>query len=143
MSDAGSNDGSAGASSVEGGAGGVGGVPHSPMHRTMPVPKKAAAPKAVLDTPRRHATSVAAELEQFAEKNNADVEARLKTMALAAGVDFENDKNVTKWIAENLALVTAEVKSIGRDAAIEEAMETLAGLDDDALKAVMERLAGK
>jgi len=75
LSDAGSNDGSAGASSVEGGAGGVGGVPHSPMHRTMPVPKKAAAPKAVLDTPRRHATSVAAELEQFAEKNNADVEA--------------------------------------------------------------------
>lgn len=83
------------------------------------------------------------ELAMDAGADNADVEARLKTMALAAGVDFENDKNVTKWIAENLALVTAEVKSIGRDAAIEEAMETLAGLDDDALKAVMERLAGK
>jgi len=87
------------------------------------------------------------ELAMDAGADNADVEARLKTMALAAGVDFENDKNVTKWIAENLALVTAEVKSIGRDAAIEEAMETLAGLDagldDDALKAVMERLTGK
>ena len=64
-------------------------------------------------------------------------------MAEAAGVAWEKDVDVTKWIEKNMAKVTAEVASIGRDAAIDEAMETLAGLDDDALKAVMERLAAK
>ena len=83
------------------------------------------------------------ELAMDAGADQADVEQRLQTMAEAAGVAWEKDVDVTKWIEKNMAKVTAEVASIGRDAAIDEAMETLAGLDDDALKAVMERLAAK
>jgi hypothetical protein len=35
------------------------------------------------------------------------------------------------------------VATLGRDAAVEDALESLAGLDDEALKTVMERLQAK
>ena len=89
---------------------------------------------------RRLATD---ELAMEAGADAADVEARLQTVAEAAGVAWDEDADVKRWIEENFDAVKAEVATLGRDAAVEDALESLAGLDDEALKTVMERLQAK
>jgi hypothetical protein len=73
----------------------------------------------------------------------ADVEARLQTVAEAAGIAWDADADVKKWIEDNFDAVKAEVASLGREAAVEDALESLAGLDEEALKTVLERIQAK
>ena len=89
---------------------------------------------------RRLATD---ELAMEAGADATDVEARLQTVAEAAGVAWDEDADVKRWIEDNFDAVKAEVATLGRDAAVEDALESLAGLDDEALKTVMERLQAK
>lgn len=80
------------------------------------------------------------ELAMEAGAEPADVEARLEGVATAAGVDWSKDADVTEWLEAAAEVVSEEVTAIGREAAIEEALETLAGLDDTALRVVMEKM---
>ena len=64
-------------------------------------------------------------------------------MAEAAGVAWNADADVKKWIEDNFDAVKAEVASLGREAAVEDALESLAGLDEEALKTVLERIQAK
>ena len=89
---------------------------------------------------RRLATD---ELAMEAGADAADVEARLQTVAEAAGIAWDADADVKKWIEDNFDAVKAEVASLGREAAVEDALESLAGLDEEALKTVLERIQAK
>ena len=89
---------------------------------------------------RRLATD---ELAMEAGVDAADVEARLQTVAEAAGIAWDADADVKKWIEDNFDAVKAEVASLGREAAVEDALESLAGLDEEALKTVLERIQAK
>lgn len=80
------------------------------------------------------------ELAMEAGADQADVEGRLESLSGKAGVDWKKDIDVTNWIESNAEVVKKEVAAIGRDAAIEEAVESLASLDEAALKVVLEKL---
>ena len=82
---------------------------------------------------RRLATD---ELAMEAGADAADVEARLQTVAEAAGIAWDADADVKKWIEDNFDAVKAEVASLGREAAVEDALESLAGLDAAAAAAL-------
>jgi acetyl-CoA carboxylase/biotin carboxylase 1 len=80
------------------------------------------------------------ELAMEAGADPADVEERLGVVATDAGVDWSKDAAVSAWLESNADVVRGEVTSIGREAAIEEAVESLAGLDEEALTAVLTKL---
>jgi len=86
---------------------------------------------------RRLATD---ELAMQAGADTADVEARLVEVAAKADVDWKSDSDVTDWLDSQADVVREEVAAVGREAAIEDAVDSLAGLDELALKVVLQRL---
>lgn len=70
----------------------------------------------------------------------SEVEERLGKVAADAGVDWNNDSAAAEWLQAQADLVTKEVDVLGREASIQEAVECLAGMDEETLKAVLERL---
>jgi acetyl-CoA carboxylase/biotin carboxylase 1 len=86
---------------------------------------------------RRLATD---ELAMEAGADSSDVEERLAEVASDEGVDWSNDSDVTDWLDTRTENIREQVVAIGREAAIAEAIESLSGLDEEALKAVFQKL---
>ena len=80
------------------------------------------------------------ELAMEAGADAAEVEERLEGVATKAGIDWSKDVAVTEWLEKNADTVGVEVSAVGREAAIADAVESLAGLDEGALEAVLAKL---
>jgi acetyl-CoA carboxylase/biotin carboxylase 1 len=81
------------------------------------------------------------DLAAVAGADLATVESHLSSIAFTDAIDWNDDAIVTKWLRTNINLVKEEVSSLGRDAAIEDAVEKLQNLDSDALQLVLQRLS--
>ena len=68
------------------------------------------------------------------------VEEHLEKLAGEANVDWNTDAAVTGWLQTEADHIVNVMTSLGRETAVEDAIESLSSLDEEALKMVLNRL---